>query len=369
MKKALAIMLTVLTLFAPLTISAAAFEGSIHWEADVFEEGGEDVPYAYPLKAGDNTVKISLTGQQFAYDFTAEESGVYALSLSIDSDEYSYSAWRSESFEDGTAKGAFAGGTSGEYGDLYYFDKGETEFFCIWAESESGTCTVSLTCLGNVTDVEIAGGKTNYQIGSEVFINLFEDGENQFSNYEGFTFTTDKGLTFTDSAIAFPTEKTELASGENIIPVSAYGIEKELVFNAFNAADYIESISPADGFKAPDLYLDANGNAVDFIIPSEAGKLSCKMTDGSLKTVDIDFEMSDFYLEAEDGTVISLYCDFDFKEDGSVDFVLTDGADFYEVVSEVNVIAERSFFGRIIDAVLGFFAKIIDFFRNLFSAI
>lgn len=369
-KKTVSVMLAIFFVIMPLTAFAFGTGETIHWISPFTDEGGDDMPVAGTLSTGDNACKINPSGDPCAYKFTAPESGVYAFSMSFgESEAYSYSNYCSDFVEGGNVFGYRSGGFAESFGEIYFFEENETQYFCIWAESEIEDFTVSLQYLGNVTGFCIAGEKESYQAGYEAFINELDEGKYSFSVYSGFTFTTDKGITFTDTALAIPFESGEFNSGENTVHADVYGFEKDLVFNIFYASDYIESVSPAEGFLPPVVSSSYDGYFNEIQIVPECGKLVFHMKDGSDIPVDFDASCSDIEIEVDGGKVITLYSNInmDDVENGVIIYGLTDGIEFF-CVSEFSP-EEEGFFARIFNAIKAFFAGIIMFFRSLFAGI
>ena len=368
-KKTVSVMLAIFFIIMPLTAFAFGTGETVRWTSLFSDEEGEDILIAGVFSTGDNACRINPSGDQCAYKFTAPESGIYALSMDFgESESYGYSNYCSNFVDGENAYGYRNGGFAEDYGYIYYFEENETQYFCIWAESEKEDFTVSLQNLGNLTDFRITGDKENYQAGYEAIINEDESGYS-LSICEGFTFATDKGITFIDTDHSIPVETGELNSGQNTVHAEIYGFEKDLVFNIFYASDYIESVSPAEGFLPPAVSFSKEGYINEIQILPECGKLIFHLKDGSDMPVDFDASCSDIEIEVDDGVIITLYSgiDTDDVENGVFVYGLADGIGFYPV-SEISQ-EEEGFFARVFNAIKAFFAGIIMFFRSLFAGI
>lgn len=319
LKKTLAVLLSVILAFSLASITVFAEAETIYWQ-----DYDEEYTIGGPLENGDNT--FDSIGK-YAYAFEAENAGLYSLSLSVTESEgedgYGYGYMMSGEVEGDVVISDKLSINSEDYEALYYFEEGETQYVCISTEGDISDYTVSLNYLGEVTDFDIDEAPIQGNVHAYIF-----DGECTLET--SVTIITSENEEIHSSYLTFPFDG-EAFEETNTVTVTLFGCEKEITFSIFYAGDVLESVTPAEGYKAPSLYTDEDGSWYES--DEKAYKVIYTFKDGT--TAENDFETMEFNVTLDDGRVLSLYGEIVEGEDGNAYWSVNDG-DVSFVLSQVE---------------------------------
>lgn len=364
LKKTLAVLLSVIFAFSLASITAFAEGETIYWQ-----DYDEEYTLGSSIATGNNT--FDSIGK-YAYAFEAENAGLYSVTLSITEAEvengYGYSYMISGEVENGTVVSDKPTVSSEEYEVLYYFENGETQYVCVSTEGDISDYTVSVSYIGEVIDFEIDEVPIQGNVRARIF-----DGECTLET--GITITTSENEEIHSSYITFPFDG-EAFEETNTVTASLFGCEKEITFSIFYVSDILESVTPAEDYKAPSFYTDEEGFSW-YESDENAYKVIYTLKDGS--TAENDYEAMDFIVTLDDGKVISLYGEIVDGEDGNAYWSVNDGEVSF-VISQVEKGSdtpdkpvddptEDNIISKLFNTLKTLIQKLIGFVKSLFSII
>lgn len=306
-KKFLSVILSVLMVFSVFTVCVSAEEEIVEWD-----EYGETVTYikGEDAEVGENT--FSHIGD-FAHRFTAENEGIYAVTMSISEKEacegYSYSCMVSNSATDTTATDFAEFRYSEEYETVYFFEQGESQYLGVRTEGDIENYTLNVTYLGKVVNVSVKDADRPLQANYEVVL-LYD----MLVFQRGVIFQTDSGNDVCINDMGIPTELTSFKAGELSAEITALGITQTVTFSVFLAEDEIKAVTPAEGYEAPTAYINKDGEITGYNIESPALLVNVVLKDDTVIKNEYAEEYGEVRVILNDGREIVLSPVFTMEE-------------------------------------------------------
>lgn len=293
-KSIIAVLLGIIMVLAPLSVSVYAGGDAVEW--NFYDEETTTYKYCGEAKLGKNVFTESFSAMQF----TADKAGLYVLNCADNFDTWygfsnKFSAWQASDIKDWTDAMIKTGkGDDAEYeygGQLFSFKKGETQLLGVDDLPFLRKATLEIKYIGTFKDFVFEESDRTYIIDQDIYGYRSDDGINYVDFFGDLRLVTDK----TDDYAVYPETITgRLYSGKCTLTAKALGYKDTFTIKCANVTDYIKKAEFPKGFEPViKMYYDGTCNFEDFCPDS----IIVTMKDGTKKTVELN-ENGDYVIEA-----------------------------------------------------------------------
>lgn len=304
--KALSVFLCLILSLSFITVLASAKSATIHW--DYFNE---DYVVSRELKEG--TITIKGTGT-FIYSFTADKAGIYSIDYMPTDVGNSYGSifGVSEEVVGNNVSGYKPYEYTEEFGTIFSFEKGETEYVLLQLEDEYYACDLTVKYLGNISNIELES--YDFQAGYNIYAYDVDDSfKVELGSFA--TVTTDTNNIFTLASVTAPFDSMSLTEKEYNLNISLFNYVQNIDITVYRASDYLSEIKINDDFQKPVIYVDKYGDVDDFFYDETSFNVDFILKDGTV--IKNDVEDYAFSFTAPDGRKVVLYESIRQADDGS----------------------------------------------------
>ena len=318
-KTIIALLLSLVMALAPLSVSVYAGGDGIAWTF-------YDVKDSYHL-LGEATLGENVFPESYsAMTFTAKEAGLYLVNVTTTGSIgfYGFSGKYDGNIEASDIKDCVPARSDNNWaGDIYRFEKGETQVFGIDSISFLSKATVSIEYIGKFKSLECTDKDRIYIIDQDIYDYKNDNGVNCVDLMSDLCLITDK----TDKYIVNPSEVTgKLYSGKCNLTVNLLGYKAPITVKCVKVTDFIKKAEFPDGFKPViKAYFDDSYNFSEFCPKT----IEVTLKNGTKKTLEAD-EYGVFCIEPAKGVTIYLGVYTWWNDDGTCDAFIGAGAEQWD---------------------------------------